>query len=246
MTQSAPKICISVHWWNLHHHIFGTVVSPWELEHWARLSLNCVMQWACMENIPITAWGQQQQPGCMSKIWMSNRSEVTGHKSVAVRKYKHTSMEKQRQMSNILYSKNKKKVSSTVSKAPDSNFELGVNSQMDPVNMEKKEKPIINMNVPKVQINSPVINVEAPKLTVNPVINLHSQDLIQRSDRHIEVPEISVNLTININWTCWLNDLTLHSLNLWKTSLQFHTDSPYWTIISTTLWLNDWKSSEHS
>ena len=55
--------------------------------------------------------------------------------------------------------------------------------------------PHVNMTVPKVEINSPVINIQAPKITVNPVVNLHSQDLIQRSDGKIKVPEIVVNLS---------------------------------------------------
>ena len=126
-------------------------------------------------------------------------TEVTGHKSVAVYKYKCTSMDKQRQISDVLYGKTKKKVTSTVSKLLNTNFELGVNSQMEPNMTNNKQKPVINVNVPKVQVNAPVINVDAPKITVNPVVNLRAQDIIQKSDGQIKIPEISVNLTININ-----------------------------------------------
>ncbi len=124
-------------------------------------------------------------------------TEATGHKLLAVRKYKHTSMEKQCEMSDVLYGKCKK-TTSTVSKPPDTNFDLGVNSQMELMKPQNPE-PKINISVPKVEINTPVINIQAPKVTVNPVINLRSQDLVTNSDECIELPEISINLTININ-----------------------------------------------
>ncbi len=67
------------------------------------------------------------------------------------------------------------------------------------------------MTVPKVEINSPVINIQAPKITVNPVVNLHSQDLIQRSDGKIKVPEIVVNLstsTSDFSAKWWFGEIT--------------------------------------
>ncbi len=168
-------------------------------------------------------------------------TEVTGHKSVAVRKYKHTSMEKQKDMSEILYGKWKKNVSSTISKPPDSSFELSVNSQMDPVSTKTKDKSKINVNIAQVHVNAPVINIDTPKITVNPVINpvinLWAQDLIQKSDGRIELPEISVNMMININWTFGLQNVSFELCDV----CQKCTDSPYWTVISTIVQLIDWK-----
>lgn len=131
-------------------------------------------------------------------------TEITGHKSVAVRKYKRTSMEMQQQMSDVLYGKQRKHPppTSTVSKAlPESSFNLWVNSQMEPTKQENNLDNVqqVNVSVPKVEINSPVNSIQAPKITINPVINLRSEELIQRNDRKIEIPEIVVNLTININ-----------------------------------------------
>ena len=118
-------------------------------------------------------------------IYKQQITEITGHKSVAVRKYKRTSMEMQQQMSDVLYGKPKRKPTSTVSTPPpETSFDLGVNSQMEPTKKESNlENPVqVNITVPKVEINTPVINIQAPKITVNPVINLQSEELIYRND----------------------------------------------------------------
>ena len=129
-------------------------------------------------------------------------SEVTGHKSIAIRNYKHTSMQKQQEVSDILCGKCKKKSkpSTTVSK-PDVTFDLGINSQVlnvEEVKSEVSVTPTVNVNVGNVQIKPAVMNIEQPEITVSPVINLHQEDLTN-SQGTIMLPKINVALMININ-----------------------------------------------
>ena len=132
-------------------------------------------------------------------------TEVTGHKSVAVQNYKHTSMKKQQEVSDVLYGKKPKwPVTSTIT-CENPTFNLGMNSQAESIknNTVKSEVsviPIVNINVGQVNLKMPVINIDQPKITVCPVVNLKSSDLVQNSDGHIILPKIDIALTININW----------------------------------------------
>ena len=131
--------------------------------------------------------------------------EVTGHKSIVIRNYKRTSMQKQKEVLDVLYGKkSKSEPMSTITKAE---FDLGMNSQAEAtrnVSMEKQDgtvtvTPTVNVNVNCVNVNNPVITINQPQITVAPVINLRAQDLPQNEHGHLQLPEIDVALTININ-----------------------------------------------
>ncbi len=141
-----------------------------------------------------------------SKFDEQQIAEVTGHKLVAIRNYKHTSMEKQCEVSDVLYSKRAKPMaSSTVTKAE---FDLGMNSQAEATKpaetMTKTDgnvtvTPTVNINVNRIDVKKPVIMINQPQIMISPVINLHAQDLPQNALGDIQLPEIDVALTININ-----------------------------------------------
>ncbi len=130
-------------------------------------------------------------------------TKVTRHKSVAVCNYKCTSMEKQQQVLDILYGKKKwqNNPTATVS-TPNANFDLGMNSQAMPKTelvTNVKTQPTINVNLAGINIKKPVVNIDQSLIMVSPVINLKATDLQQNQDRHIQLPLINVQLTININ-----------------------------------------------
>ncbi len=136
-------------------------------------------------------------------------SEVTGHKSVAIRNYKRTSMQKQCEFSDVLYGKKKKSIpTSTVTSSAEANFELGMNSQANATEQKPMSTDVtitptvnvnVNVNVNKVDVKKPVVTINQPRITVSPVINLCTQDLPCNELGHLQLPEIDIALTININ-----------------------------------------------
>ena len=104
-------------------------------------------------------------------------SEITGHKSVAIRNYKRILLDKQRQISEVLYGKKPKVSATSMITSEEASFDLGMNSQVQPVKMEVNINPTVNVNVSKVAIDTPVVNIHQPKVTVLPVINLNTADL---------------------------------------------------------------------
>ena len=130
-------------------------------------------------------------------------SEITGHKSVAIRNYKRTSIEKQWQVSDVLYGKAQKKSvpTSTVTLSSQLNFDLGMNSQAVSIDPPKPKQGAVtimltvNVNVNKVQLEEPVITINQPQITVSPVINLRAKDLPRNEQGHLQLPEIDITLT---------------------------------------------------
>ncbi len=55
------------------------------------------------------------------------------------------------------------------------------------------------MKLPEVKVNAPVLKFPETPIIVNPVINLNAKDLKKNADRQLLVPEIKVELMININ-----------------------------------------------
>ncbi len=126
-------------------------------------------------------------------------SEITGHKSVAIRNYKRILLDKQRQISEVLYGKKPKVSATSMITSEEASFDLGMNSQVQPVKMEVNINPTVNVNVSKVAIDTPVVNIHQLEVTVSPVINLNAADLVKTSDGMIQLLSIKVTLTININ-----------------------------------------------
>ncbi len=105
-------------------------------------------------------------------------AKVIGHKSVAVCNYKHTSLEKQWEVSDILYGKRKNPPSVTMTKE-EANFDLAMNSQAEHVQSDVLIQPEVWINTAQVEIKEPIVNIQQPKITVSPVINLHAEQLSQ-------------------------------------------------------------------
>ncbi len=130
-------------------------------------------------------------------------TELTGHRSIAVRNYKHTSAEKKKQVSDVLYRKKKSVPSSTISKAPVSeekpDFNIGTFTQTVGNVMEFKPSETVHVKSAGVDIKEPIINYNQGLVTVQPVVNLNSKDLSENEKGKIMIPLIKVELTININ-----------------------------------------------
>ena len=129
-------------------------------------------------------------------------TEVTSHKSIAVRNYKRTSMDKQHEVSEVLYGKWKNQPSATVTKEEAKEWTVKL---MLLINMEMCSKQMCVFSLwsiwkyPKVDIQSPVLNFQQPEITVSPVINLHTSELSRNDQGQIVLPPIKITLTININ-----------------------------------------------
>ncbi len=117
-------------------------------------------------------------------------------------------MSKQHAVSDILYSKKKSSgssaTSSTVTSSEGALFQLGMNSQAEPVEKSQVKsevslKQTVNVNVNNINVKTPVLNVQQGLITVSPVINLHASDLVQDEHGNLNLLAINVALTININ-----------------------------------------------
>ncbi len=98
--------------------------------------------------------------------------EITGHKSIAVRKYKKTSAQQQFEVSNLLYGNHSKKPKvETVGSKPE---------QSVPFTVEKAQ-----------------VNVTPSEIVVKPVINIKACNLI-KTGSVLKLPNITVQLCVNI------------------------------------------------
>ncbi len=114
--------------------------------------------------------------------------EVTGHKSVAVQNYKHTSTEQKQAMSDVLYLNSSKKP----------RLEPTVTCAKNPEN--ESNVPIIQTNILNVNINLTKLQVIPDKIVINPIVNVpkHQLSLIQGTGQIYKLPKIVVNLNINV------------------------------------------------
>ena len=104
-------------------------------------------------------------------------------------------------MSDVLYGKKPKKATSTVtgsSMNTDPNFDIGSLTQVNQGNHPENEHSNV-VNLPKVHINKPVLKFLEIPIIVNPVINFNTKELKWDAEGQLLVPEIKVELTININ-----------------------------------------------
>ncbi len=170
------------------------------------------------------------------------------------------SMEKQWEVSNVLYGKWKKSASATITK-PEANFDLGITSQVTPklidievVKTDVSVHPVVNMEIPKVDVKAPVLNFQQLEITVSPVINVHTSELARNEQGQLVLPLIKVALTININTPWKLDELNwvtflcnkMHFVNFlssqWYGTKCFHA----WIIVKVSLFNLFWgiKSSQ--
>ncbi len=107
-------------------------------------------------------------------------------------------MNKEKELSGVLYGKRMKTNSS--SDGNQVNFDIGSLTQMQDKKDNIQGKAHNNVvKLPDVQINAPVLKFPDIPIIVNPVINLNAMDLKQNQDGQLLVPEIKVELMININ-----------------------------------------------
>ncbi len=96
----------------------------------------------------------------------------------------------------MLYSKKAKKtpVTSVKQLEIEPTFEIGSLTQKT----EHQDHSNV-VKLPEVKVNAPVLKFPETPIIVNPVINLNAKDLKKNADRQLLVPEIKVELMININ-----------------------------------------------
>ncbi len=124
-------------------------------------------------------------------------SKLTGHCSVAVCNYQRVSIDKEKELSDVLYGKcHKKEPTHTVTSAEQSNFDVGSLSQIT-TKMEDKTKILVN--VPDMDVKVPVLKFPDRPIVVQPMVNLNAKDLQWNEKGQVVLPEIMVKLVININ-----------------------------------------------
>ena len=112
---------------------------------------------------------------------------------MAVRNYQRVSIAKEKEMSDVLYGKKHKTTPShTVTSAETANFNVGTLSQMD-------MKPQVHRVQAQVEVKKPIVNFGSSPIVVQPVVNLNAKDLVWNENGQLVMPEIKVELVVNIN-----------------------------------------------
>ena len=119
-------------------------------------------------------------------------SKLTGHHSMAVRNYQCVSSVKEKEQSEVLYGKKPKKMPQESPTQDDSNFDISTLTQM-----QQDYKNVVKL--PVVDVKPPVITFGESPIVVQPIINLNAKDLPKNNQGQVIMPEIKVELMININ-----------------------------------------------
>ena len=135
---------------------------------------------------------------------------------MAVYNYQYVSVEKEKELSDVLYRKTKcnsnpkRQPTATITTADIPNFNIGTLSQDEPSAKQCKVQPMIQ--TPQVDIRNPIVNIPEKPIVVQPVVNLNAKDLKWNELGELVLPEIKVEVIININWHLDFMNCVLHEL----------------------------------
>ena len=129
-------------------------------------------------------------------------SKITGHCSFAVRNYQCVSIEKKKGISDVLYGKHpKKSTTHIIASLHAATFDMGTLSQVTgktEISAKTEDPTKIVVNVPDIKVNAPVLKFPEKPIVVQPVVNLNARDIPQDEKGQLIMPEIMVELVINI------------------------------------------------